>query len=112
MLERIVSAVKTIVEIASTTKSGIVAAVTHSVFIRMLLASIEPSSLMQISKIGQTNCCINVIDFPKVQLPPPLLPLPVDTTAAAASTTENGETILKMGNIIRINENRHIRTNG
>ena len=63
MLLRIEDALQNMVSAASQTDAGCVAAVAHSAYLRMLLATVSDTSFLAAYNIQQRNCCINVLDF-------------------------------------------------
>jgi broad specificity phosphatase PhoE len=114
VLARIENALQILVETASETKTGSVAAVAHSVYLRMLLGAIQPSSLLNASTLVQKNCCVNVIDFPRLNR---AKDIPVANNGIYASIrksqkerTDRSVSITSRGHIIRINEARHVES--
>ena len=64
VLERCSSALEELVGQARTSPHAVVAAVSHSMYLRFLLATMMDMSLAEATaKIQQTNGCINVVDF-------------------------------------------------
>ena len=63
MLLRIERALQTLVSTASQTETGCIAAVAHSAYLRMLLATVSDISLLSAYQLKQDNCCVNVLDF-------------------------------------------------
>jgi len=63
MLLRIEGALQTMVNVASETETGCIAAVAHSAYLRMLLATVSDISFLSAYQIKQNNCCVNVLDF-------------------------------------------------
>ena len=55
-------ALLTLVSTASQTESGCIAAVAHSAYLRLLLATVSNISLVSAYQLKQANCCINVLD--------------------------------------------------
>lgn len=65
ILERIDNALDTMIDVAILSKTNSIVAIAHSVYIRVLLSYIHPTSILQIANLPQSNCCINVIDLPR-----------------------------------------------
>ena len=63
MLLRIERALQTLVSTASQTETGCIAAVAHSAYLRMLIATVSDISLLSAYQLKQDNCCVNVLDF-------------------------------------------------
>ena len=63
MLQRIERALQTLVATASQTETGCIAAVAHSAYLRILLATVSDISLLSAYQLKQANCCVNVLDF-------------------------------------------------
>jgi broad specificity phosphatase PhoE len=103
MLRRIESALQDMVETAAfETETGCIAAVTHSVFLRLLLGTVQGSSMVftPVTSQQQANCCINVLDFPR--------PTTGSTSKLASTTIPESDFRLPNGRVIRMNENRHL----
>lgn len=62
VLTRISLALKSMMEIASSNNGKSVMAVSHSTYLRMLLAMVIDVPLLQAASFEQKNCCINVLD--------------------------------------------------
>ncbi len=62
VLERVSIALNTLADIASSS-GGSAIAVTHSTYLRMLLALVLDISLIEGAALTQNNCCINVLDL-------------------------------------------------
>jgi len=56
MLLRIERALNTLVSTASQTETGCIAAVAHSAYLRMLLATVSDISLLSAYQLKQANC--------------------------------------------------------
>jgi broad specificity phosphatase PhoE len=63
ILLRIEMALLTLVSTASQTETGCIAAVAHSAYLRLLLATVSNISFGSAYQLKQSNCCINVLDF-------------------------------------------------
>jgi broad specificity phosphatase PhoE len=118
MLLRIEEALWSMVETAHRSESGCIAAVTHSSYLRMLLATVEDVSLLTASTWKQANCCVNVLDFDR----------PTTTTATNGMRPRTSGRLLASvpflqvnnisillpdikvpsGRVIRVNEMRHL----
>ena len=90
---------------------GVVAAVSHSAFIQLLLATVSEKPLVQSATIGQTNGCFNVLDISldktkmieigskSILFGGPLLSELAD---------KDYKLLLPMVKVVRINEVRHL----
>ena len=116
-------ALLTLVSTASQTESGCIAAVAHSAYLRLLLATVPNISLVSAYQLKQANCCINVLDCQRDK----------DAAALGANTltlsSTNPSTIVPLsalrvrqrvsqlpldlripaGRVERINETRHLQ---
>lgn len=64
ILQRVSDSLYGLAQVASEkSNKGVVAAVSHSAFIRLLLATVSEKPLVQSATIGQTNGCFNVLDI-------------------------------------------------
>lgn len=59
---RMEKALTTLMAAASVSVTGSAAAISHSAYLKMLLAAITSTSLVKVSTLEQKNCCINVMD--------------------------------------------------
>jgi broad specificity phosphatase PhoE len=116
VLQRIENALSYLVSEALKTKSGSIAAVAHSVYLRVLLSSIGQTdghvTITSPSNLKQKNCCINVIDFPRTYVGTSTISRNSENKTTPVSRREAGffsqltkskETITAQGKIIRIN---------
>lgn len=62
VLTRISLALNSMLEVAASNNGGSVMAVSHSTYLRMLLAMVMDVPLLQAASFEQKNCCINVMD--------------------------------------------------
>jgi hypothetical protein len=104
---------------ASNTKTGCIAAIAHSTYLRMMLGSIANLSFVAASRLQQSNCCINVLDFPRSN------GAPTTTASNLMVTRENLKAFRALflssnflvvpessrysrGRVLRVNEKRHL----
>jgi broad specificity phosphatase PhoE len=77
-------------------------AITHSSYLRILLGAVQDFALFS-ATTPQSNCGINVVDFPH----------PSTITASLATNRFNGDdsnNSIPKGEVIRVNEKRHLST--
>ena len=92
ILTRIRSALNSMIEIAAVeTRSSCLAAISHSSYLRLLIGAVDDSTVFSAS-LPQSNCGINVIDFPH---------------PGSKSTTYDHK-LVPSGKVIRVNEKRHL----
>lgn len=107
-LERVHASLDALVEEASRTKTRCVAAVSHSVFLRVLLATLLDLSLFEASSLQQNNACINVVDLKKSQqriLTPNTSKV---LGGPLASSQPDYELSIPVGEVVRVNECSHL----
>jgi len=113
MLRRIEGALQTLVKTASQTETGVIAAVAHSAYLRMLLATVSDISLLSAYKLQQGNCCVNVLDFERrgslVALSNKREPSAVSLPAGPVSSLPL-DLRIPAGRVERINETRHLQS--
>lgn len=63
VFDRLEKALNILLEKASSSDSKSIVAVTHSIFLRILLAALSETPLLQAATLEQNNCCVNVVDF-------------------------------------------------
>lgn len=89
MLQRVNTSLLALIDAASKTTSGCIAAVSHSAYLRMLLATVDDElSLLTASKMKLENCSVNVLDFRR---------------SGVANKKIKGQ-------VVRINEKRHLQS--
>lgn len=107
ILHRVSEAVYAMIKMAadSSPHSALIA-ISHSSYLRILLGAVQPPDAAFFSVAAttpQSNCCINVIDFPH----------PSTTTTWATNRFTDGDDnnhviLVPRGNVIRMNEKRHL----
>jgi broad specificity phosphatase PhoE len=112
MLDRIDRALQVLVTEASNTKTGCIAAIAHSVYLRMMLGSISNLSFVAASRLQQSNCCINVMDFPRSN-GSETSNLNISSSSRALLLSSNFLVVpessnYSRGRVLRINEKRHL----
>jgi broad specificity phosphatase PhoE len=96
-LQRISTALRTLIDIAAyETDSGSLVAISHSVYLRLLLGAVQDVAIFS-STSPQANCGINVIDFPHPT-----------TSTIMNQFGETNESSIPKGNVVRVNEKRHL----
>lgn len=108
VFERAIVALRQLTEEAKNSKGGTVAAVTHSRYLRMILALVSNRSLPDLIASKQDNCCVNVLDIRRdgstsligrksVVVGGPVSKAPKDFSLSVPTT-----------NVVRTNEIRHL----
>jgi broad specificity phosphatase PhoE len=85
---------------ANETNCSSLVAITHSSYLRILLGAVQDFALFS-ATTPQSNCGINVIDFPR----------PSTTTFSTNRFGGEGNTnaiLIPKGEVIRVNERRHL----
>ena len=88
---------------------GSVAAVTHSRYIRMLLAVVLDESLAESIASQQANCCINVLDMKADGSHREAGPKSPLVGGPLSFAPEDFSLLVPAGNAIRVNECRHLQ---
>jgi len=108
ILRRIESALQTLVMTASESKTGSIAAVAHSSYVRMLLAVVGDMSLFTASQLQQKNCCVNVLDFRRPTLAG-IVPRKKDPLRLPGGPVSRLVQLdIPEGYVVRTNEERHL----
>jgi len=114
MLRRIEGALQTLVTTASQTETGVIAAVAHSAYLRMLLATVSDISLLSAYKLQQGNCCVNVLDFERrgslVAASKKKEPSAFSLPAGGPVSSLPLDLRIPAGRVERINETRHLQS--
>lgn len=108
VLDRAERALESMVQLARATPNGCIAAVAHSTYLRILLATVQEIPLVQVSTLEQKNCCVNVLDVTtngarqtidsrSALFGGPLSRAPADYRLAFPTTQ-----------VVRLNESRHL----
>jgi broad specificity phosphatase PhoE len=99
------NAFHSLVEQAAESENSCLAAVAHSSYLRILLLCLQDKSLLEYSVMQQGNCCINVLDLKKNGDTRTLTgrSLLVGTRAPLDFAMKT-----PVGNVIRVNEIRHL----
>jgi broad specificity phosphatase PhoE len=107
VLARIEKSLQDLAKSASNASNRCVAAIAHSTFLKILLATAQNIPLAQVAMLEQKNCCVNVLDFSTKQainlasrselLGGPLSLAPLEFTLSIPKTA-----------VIRMNEKRHL----
>ena len=94
------------IDVALISKTNSIVAISHSVYIRILLSYIHPTSILQIANLPQSNCCINVIDLPRhtKQFTKKM----GGAKGFLSNTIMSSMNKQHHANILRINETRHL----
>jgi hypothetical protein len=98
---------------AYNTTSGSLIAITHSSYLRLLLGAVQDFYLFSASS-SQSNCGINVIDFPhpSQHITTTSQHITTTTTTALTATAMNsfgeGNILVPKADVIRMNERRHL----
>lgn len=105
VFSRIENALHSLVEQASESENNCLAAVAHSSYLRVLLLSLQDKSLLEYSVMQQGNCCINVLDLKKNGAVRTLTgrSILVGTRAPSDFSMKT-----PLGNVVRVNEIRHL----
>ncbi len=109
VLERIIKSLRLLADTAAES-NGAVAAISHSTFMRMLLAVAEDKPLAETATYGQKNGCINVLDL-CVRGENDLLLEPKSNLFRGSLSRANAHFSLRIPrvNLIRVNEVRHLQ---
>jgi hypothetical protein len=108
IISRIGSALHLLIEIAAyETESSCLAAITHSSYLRLLVGAVDGFAFFSATS-PQSNCGINVIDFPRS-----IQKFPSNYGTKANENPVTGETRSDLkpvptGKVIRVNERRHL----
>jgi broad specificity phosphatase PhoE len=107
VLARIEKSLQDLAKSASNASNRCVAAIAHSTFLKILLATAQNIPLAQVAMLEQKNCCVNVLDLSTKQainlasrselLGGPLSLAPLEFTLSIPKTA-----------VIRMNEKRHL----
>ena len=111
ILLRVKNALGTLINSAQSSESRCVAAVTHSTYLRILLAVIQDIPLAQASTMEQKNACINVIDFSfkdNTALTKKLVPNSNLFGGALSHAPQNFSIEIPVGMVLRTGEKRHL----
>eukprot|EP00978_Attheya_sp_CCMP212_P024001 scaffold74699_cov49-Attheya_sp.AAC.1 len=105
ILERVALALDELAQIGTTTET--ILAVSHSTFLRMLLALVMNISLAEAALLEQRNGCINVLDISMTSKHR----LPLDQTKLflpVGMTKPSGNLDIPSTRVVRVNEIRHL----
>jgi broad specificity phosphatase PhoE len=104
VLKRAASALRTLVRVADT-NGGSVMAISHSTYLRMLLAIVLEMPLGEAATLVQKNGCVNVIDFSRKEA---FLRIGSNSHMFYKTAPPDFKLHVPKGNVIRINETRHL----
>jgi broad specificity phosphatase PhoE len=114
-LIRVEHALKSLLQQATSRKSKCVAVVTHSTYLRMLLAVAQEQPLLLASTMEQKNCCINVVDIQTdgstrkfIGLDSPLFTSVGGGMFSKVPTIADFGLTIPVCQVVRINEKRHL----
>lgn len=94
---------------AAKSPSKCIAAISHSMFLRMMLACLLDITLFQASIIEQHNACVNVVDFNTKE--EPVFRTAKSTLLGGGLSLAPPDFCLRLpaGTILRMNEKRHLQ---
>ncbi|KAL7563297.1 hypothetical protein ACA910_016657 [Epithemia clementina (nom. ined.)] len=110
ILSRIQTTILDLTEAAKGCESRCIAAVAHSVYLRVLLAIVQDQPLFQASTMEQKNACINVVDF-NVNPAVPMKKIDANNNLFGRSLSRaprDFELEVPHGKVLRLGEKRHL----
>ncbi len=108
ILNRVSQAVYAMINMAAdSSPNSALIAIAHSSYLRILLGAVQPpdAALFSAATTPQSNCCINVIDFPH---PSTMTTLATNRLMDGDDDNNNNVILIPRGNVIRVNEKRHL----